>query len=82
LTPCARPPCYEHIDPGLVGNERRFLISELSGKSNVLAEMEKAQLTEDKKLAKKILARVQELENEGYQFEAADAPLTCWSRRP
>ena len=64
---------YEHIEPELVGNERRFLISELSGKSNILAELEKAKLTQDKKLAKKILERVQELENEGYQFEAANA---------
>jgi 2-isopropylmalate synthase len=64
---------YEHIDPALIGNERRFLISELSGKSNVLAELEKAKITQDKKLAKKILTRVQELENEGYQFEAANA---------
>ncbi len=64
---------YEHIDPALIGNERRFLISELSGKSNVLAELEKAKITQDKELAKKILTRVQELENEGYQFEAANA---------
>jgi 2-isopropylmalate synthase len=64
---------YEHVEPELVGNERRFLISELSGKSNILAELEKAKLTQDKKLAKKILERVQELENEGYQFEAANA---------
>ena len=63
---------YEHIAPDVVGNERRFLISELSGKSTVLAELEKAKITEDKKLARKILSRVQELENEGYQFEAAD----------
>ena len=64
---------YEHISPELVGNERRFLISELSGKSNVLAELEKARIAEDKELARKILARVQELESEGYQFEAANA---------
>ena len=64
---------YEHIDPKLIGNERRFLISELSGKSNVLAELEKAKIAEDKKLAKKILARIQDLENQGYQFEAANA---------
>jgi 2-isopropylmalate synthase len=64
---------YEHIDPKLIGNERRFLISELSGKSNVLAELEKAEIAQDKELAQKILKRVQELENEGYQFEAADA---------
>ena len=64
---------YEHIDPALIGNERRFLISELSGKSNVLAELEKAKIAEDKKLAGEILTRVQQLENEGYQFEAANA---------
>jgi len=64
---------YEHIDPKLVGNERRFLISELSGKSNVLAELEKAKIAEDKELAREILTRVQQLENEGYQFEAANA---------
>ncbi len=64
---------YEHIAPELVGNERRFLISELSGRSNILAELEKAQIAEDKKLAKQVLSRVQELENEGYQFEAANA---------
>ncbi len=64
---------YEHIAPELVGNERRFLISELSGKSTVLAELEKAKITEDKQLARKILTRVQELENQGYQFETANA---------
>jgi len=64
---------YEHIDPKLIGNERRFLVSELSGKSSVLAELEKAKIAQDKKLAAKILARLQELENQGYQFEAANA---------
>jgi 2-isopropylmalate synthase len=64
---------YEHIDPALVGNERRFLVSELSGKSNVLAKLEKANISQDNALAKKILERVQNLENEGYEFEAAEA---------
>jgi len=64
---------YEHIAPDAVGNERRFLISELSGKSTVLAKLDKAQIAQDKELARKILDRVQELENQGYQFEAADA---------
>ena len=63
---------YEHIEPELVGNARRFLISELSGRSTVLAELEKAKIAEDKQLARKILVSVQELENNGYQFEAAD----------
>ncbi|MDD5459694.1 MAG: citramalate synthase [Phycisphaerae bacterium] len=64
---------YEHLDPESVGNERRFLISELSGKSNVLAKLEKYHLAKDAELAQKILQRVQELENNGWQFEAADA---------
>jgi 2-isopropylmalate synthase len=72
---------YEHVDPHLVGNERRFLISELSGKSNILAELEKAKLTQDRALAKKILARVQELENDGYQFEAANASFDLLVKR-
>lgn len=72
---------YEHVDPALVGNERRFLISELSGKSNILAELEKAKIAEDKKLAKKILERVQNLENEGYQFESANASFDLLVRK-
>jgi len=64
---------YEHIEPCVVGNERRFLISELSGKANILAKLEKANIAQDKELAKKILTEVQNLENKGYQFEAAEA---------
>jgi 2-isopropylmalate synthase len=72
---------YEHIKPELVGNEQRFLISELSGKSNILAELEKAKIAEDKKLAKKILDKIQQLENEGYQFEAANASFDLLIRK-
>ncbi|MBN2136321.1 MAG: citramalate synthase [Sedimentisphaerales bacterium] len=72
---------YEHITPALVGNEQRFLISELSGKSTVLAQLEKAKIAQDKALAKKILDRVQELENEGYQFEAANASFDLLVKR-
>lgn len=64
---------YEHIQPALVGNERRFLISELSGASNVLDKLEKRNMITDKALARRILSRVQQLENEGYQFETAEA---------
>ncbi len=72
---------YEHIDPSLIGNERRFLISELSGKSNILAELEKTKIAEDKNLARKILSQVQELENKGYQFEAANASFDLLVRK-
>ncbi|MEX1095219.1 MAG: citramalate synthase [Planctomycetales bacterium] len=64
---------YEHIDPATVGNERRVLVSELSGRSNIVAKTTKYKLDQDRELMAKILDRVQELENEGYQFEAAEA---------
>jgi 2-isopropylmalate synthase len=64
---------YEHIEPETVGNARRILVSELSGRSNIVAKTTKYQLDNDEALMKRILERVQDLENEGYQFEAAEA---------
>ncbi|MCA8993094.1 MAG: citramalate synthase [Planctomycetaceae bacterium] len=64
---------YEHINPELVGNERRVLVSELSGRSNIVAKTTKYKLDHDSDLMASILAKVQELESEGYQFEAAEA---------
>src|SRR5712691_2759051 len=64
---------YEHIDPAAVGNERRILLSELSGQSSILAKTTKYDITHDKELTVKILNQVQDLEHEGYEFEAAEA---------
>lgn len=64
---------YEHITPETVGNARRVLVSELSGRSNIMAKTTKFQLEEDGPLQAKILTAVQDLENDGYQFEAAEA---------
>jgi len=64
---------YEHIDPSLVGNERRVLVSELSGKSNIAEKLGESGLDQDPELMARVLDRVQDLENEGYQFEAAEA---------
>jgi 2-isopropylmalate synthase len=67
------PASYEHIDPATVGNERRILLSELSGKSSILAKMTKYAISNDRALMETILQRVQDLEHEGYEFEAAEA---------
>jgi 2-isopropylmalate synthase len=67
------PASYEHVDPEAVGNERRILVSELSGQSTILTKTTKYQLSHDRALMVKILGRVQDLENEGYEFEAAEA---------
>ncbi len=64
---------YEHIEPEQVGNERRVLVSELSGRSNIVAMTSKHNIDNDTALMNEILARVVSLENEGYQFEAAEA---------
>jgi 2-isopropylmalate synthase len=64
---------YEHIHPSAVGNTRRYLISELSGSSNVLDKLERKKIITDKKTVAKILKAVQDLENQGYQFETAEA---------
>lgn len=64
---------YEHIDPALVGNERRILISELSGQSNILAKTAKYAIENNKEVGVKLRDMVQDLENQGYEFEAAEA---------
>ena len=67
------PASYEHIDPAVVGNERRVLVSELSGQSTILAKTTKYAVTHDRATMAKILNQVQDLENAGYEFEAAEA---------
>jgi 2-isopropylmalate synthase len=67
------PTTYEHIDPAAVGNERRILVSELSGHSTILSKTTKYAVAHDKELMSKILTRVQDLEYAGYEFEAAEA---------
>ncbi len=63
---------YEHIEPETVGNERRILISELSGSSNILKKIEKYKIEHDKNIMRKILKKVQDMENQGYHYESAE----------
>jgi len=72
---------YEHIDPTLVGNQRRVLVSELSGRSNVIALATKHHLADDRALMDQVLREVVELENQGYQFEAAEASFDLLVKR-
>jgi 2-isopropylmalate synthase len=64
---------YEHIAPEAVGNSRRVLVSELSGRSNIAALVTRPDLRNDRALLDTVLAEVCRLENEGWQFEAAGA---------
>jgi 2-isopropylmalate synthase len=73
---------YEHIDPGLVGNRRRILVSELAGVSNIAATVAgKFDIVDDKDAQRTILQRVMEMENEGYEFEAAEASFEVLVRK-
>jgi 2-isopropylmalate synthase len=72
---------YEHIAPEAVGNERRILVSELSGRSNIVALTTKHNLQDNRELMDQILAQVVAMENKGYQFEAAEASFDLLVRR-
>ncbi|MBN2477629.1 MAG: citramalate synthase [Pirellulales bacterium] len=72
---------YEHIDPQKVGNERRVLLSELSGRANIQALTRRLNIPLDSELMDKVLAEVVARESEGYQFEAADGTFDLLVRR-
>ena len=74
---------YQHIDPALVGNRRRIVVSELSGKANVLAKAREfgIDLEGDPQRARAILTRIKELESQGFQFEGAEGSLELLMRR-
>jgi 2-isopropylmalate synthase len=75
------PATYEHIDPAMVGNERRILVSELSGQSTIITKTSKYALANDKAVMAKILSQVQDMEYAGYEFEAAEASFDLLVRK-
>lgn len=74
---------YEHIDPALVGNRRKVLISELSGKSTIEFKAKEMgiKMPSDMHLTKEILRKIKCLEDKGYQFEAAEGSFELLIRR-
>jgi 2-isopropylmalate synthase len=70
-----RPETYEHIRPDLVGNSQRVLISDLAGRSNILRKAEEfgIRLDPGSPQLQDIVTTLKDLENEGFQFEAAEA---------
>jgi len=77
------PKTYEHIDPALVGNHRRILVSELAGKTGILIRAKDLEfdLSKEDPKTKKLLQLVQKLEHEGYHFEAAEASFELLMKR-
>ena len=66
---------FEHINPSIVGNERKYLVSNQSGSATILEKLKKIEpsLTKKDPVIKQILNKVKQLENEGYRFEEAEA---------
>jgi 2-isopropylmalate synthase len=77
------PKTYEHVDPSKLGNHRRLLISELSGKSTIINKAREMDLDlgRNAEKSKTILKVLQEMENRGYHFEAAEASLELLMKR-
>jgi 2-isopropylmalate synthase len=77
------PATYEHVPPESVGNKRKLLVSDQSGRSNVLAELERIGIAVDKNDHRviRLLDEVKEREAIGYAYEAADASFELLARR-
>ncbi len=77
------PETYEHTRPEFVGNVTRVLVSDLSGRANILAKAEQFNINLDSKdpVTLEILENIKEMENKGYQFEGAEASFELLMRK-
>src|ERR1019366_7853138 len=75
------PRAYEHVDPALVGNKTRVVVSELSGRGNLLAKAEEFEVTLEAGATTSVLRDLKEREARGFAFEAAEASVALMMRR-
>lgn len=77
------PLSYEHVKPELVGNKRRLLMSEVSGRSAILKKIQEyaPSLTKESAEAKQLVEALKRLEHEGYQFEGAESSFELMIKR-
>jgi 2-isopropylmalate synthase len=75
------PRAYEHVDPALVGNRTRVVVSELSGRGNVLAKAEEYDVELEAGATSAVLRGLKEREARGFAFEAAEASVAIMMRR-
>jgi 2-isopropylmalate synthase len=76
-----RPDAYEHVDPELVGNGTRFVVSELAGRSTLVLKAKELGLDLDGPQLSEVVEQLKQLEHEGYHFEVADGSLELLMRR-
>jgi len=73
---------YQHIDPQLVGNRMRTVVSELSGRGNLLSKADEYKIDiDDKKNLSEILSHIKDLESRGFSFESAEASIVLMLKR-
>ena len=72
---------YEHVDPELVGNGTRFVVSEMAGRATIQMKADELGLPMDGPAVNQVIDDLKRLEHEGYHFEAADASLELLMRR-
>ncbi|MGL6106795.1 citramalate synthase [Romboutsia sp.] len=74
---------FEHIEPSMVGNERRFLMSEVAGRSTIIEKIQKLypHLEKNHELTTKIIDEIKKMEHRGYQFEGADGTFELLVRK-
>jgi len=74
---------YQHIEPTLVGNRKRVVVSELSGKSNIAYKVQEfnLEMTGGTDQTQQVLSQIKELENQGFQFEGAEGSVELLIRR-
>jgi len=72
---------YEHVDPDLVGNGTRFVVSEMAGRATITMKADELGLPMDGPAVNQVIDDLKRLEHEGYHFEAADASLELLMRR-
>jgi 2-isopropylmalate synthase len=77
------PRTFEHVDPELVGNQRRFLLSDQSGRATILTKLSSIYRNLDKNgpLVKAVLAELKKKEHDGYQYEAAQGSFEILAAR-
>lgn len=77
------PVSYEHMEPGLVGNKRHIMVSEQAGSSSLFAKAKEMGIELDRKSprTRELISEIKALENEGYEFDGADASLKLFLLR-
>lgn len=80
---CKASQSFEHVSPESVGNKRRILMSEVSGRNTILDKIREINpnINKDSKETEAIIARLKELEHQGYQFEGAESTFELIIRK-